>query len=165
MSQYSNEADLFLGGIPMIRNDVIAYITNDLIIFSLAVILVMSVILAIIFNRIRWVLIPIMISIIGALFMTGLISTIGWKVTVISSNFFSLLLVMTLSVTIHLVVRYREIAKNNPDTDNGELTRQTLEQMIRPCIYTTLTTIAAFISLTLSNIRPVIDFGLMMSIG
>ena len=68
---------------------------------------------------------------------------------------------MTLSVTIHLVVRYREIAKNNPDTDNGELTRQTLEQMIRPCIYTTLTTIAAFISLTLSNIRPVIDFGLM----
>jgi len=165
MSQYSNEADLFLGGIPMIRNDVIAYITNDLIIFSLAVILVMSVILAIIFNRIRWVLIPIMISIIGALFMTGLISTIGWKVTVISSNFFSLLLVMTLSVTIHLVVRYREIAKNNPDTENGELTRQTLEQMIRPCIYTTLTTIAAFISLTLSNIRPVIDFGLMMSIG
>ena len=165
MSQYSNEADLFLGGIPMIRNDVIAYITNDLIIFSLAVILVMSVILAIIFNRIRWVLIPIMISIIGALFMTGLISTIGWKVTVISSNFFSLLLVMTLSVTIHLVVRYREIAKNNPDTDNGELTRQTLEQMIRPCIYTTLTTIAAFISLTLSNIRPVIDFGLMMSVG
>ena len=165
MSQYSDEADLFLGGIPMIRNDVIAYITNDLIIFSLAVILVMSVILAIIFNRIRWVLIPIMISIIGALFMTGLISTIGWKVTVISSNFFSLLLVMTLSVTIHLVVRYREIAKNNPDTDNGELTRQTLEQMIRPCIYTTLTTIAAFISLTLSNIRPVIDFGLMMSIG
>ena len=165
MSQYSNEADLFLGGIPMIRNDVIAYITNDLIIFSLAVILVMSVILTIIFNRIRWVLIPIMISIIGALFMTGLISTIGWKVTVISSNFFSLLLVMTLSVTIHLVVRYREIAKNNPDTDNGELTRQTLEQMIRPCIYTTLTTIAAFISLTLSNIRPVIDFGLMMSIG
>jgi len=165
MSQYSDEADLFLGGIPMIRNDVIAYITNDLIIFSLAVILVMSVILAIIFNRIRWVLIPIMISIIGALFMTGLISTIGWKVTVISSNFFSLLLVMTLSVTIHLVVRYREIAKNNPDTDNSELTRQTLEQMIRPCIYTTLTTIAAFISLTLSNIRPVIDFGLMMSIG
>ena len=165
MSQYSNEVDLFLGGIPMIRNDVIAYITNDLIIFSLAVILVMSVILAIIFNRIRWVLIPIMISIIGALFMTGLISTIGWKVTVISSNFFSLLLVMTLSVTIHLVVRYREIAKNNPDTENGELTRQTLEQMIRPCIYTTLTTIAAFISLTLSNIRPVIDFGLMMSIG
>ena len=165
MSQYSNEADLFLGGIPMIRNDVIAYITNDLIIFSLAVILVMSVILAIIFNRIRWVLIPIMISIIGALFMTGLISIIGWKVTVISSNFFSLLLVMTLSVTIHLVVRYREIAKNNPDTDNGELTKQTLEQMIKPCIYTTLTTIAAFISLTLSNIRPVIDFGLMMSIG
>jgi predicted RND superfamily exporter protein len=165
MSQYRNEADLFLGGIPMIRNDVIAYITNDLIIFSLAVILVMSVILAIIFNRIRWVLIPIMISIIGALFMTGLISIIGWKVTVISSNFFSLLLVMTLSVTIHLVVRYREIAKNNPDTDNGELTKQTLEQMIKPCIYTTLTTIAAFISLTLSNIRPVIDFGLMMSIG
>jgi len=165
INEYRNEASLFLGGVPMIRNDAIQYIKSDLIVFSLAVILAMSVMLAFFFHNIRWVLVPIMISVIGALFMTGLISTIGWKVTVISANFFSLLLVMTLSVTIHLVVRYREISSKNPDATSSELTKQTLIEMFKPCAYTVITTIAAFASLTTSHVKPVIDFGLMMSIG
>ena len=109
MDEYRNDATLFLGGIPMIRNDAIAYIKSDLIIFSLAVVLAMSIMLSLFFHKIRWVLLPIMISIIGALFMTGLISAIGWKVTVISANFFSLLLGHDSFSYIHLVVRYREI--------------------------------------------------------
>ncbi len=165
MNEYRNEASLFLGGVPMIRNDAIGYIKSDLIVFSLAVVLVMSSMLALFFRKIRWVLVPISISIIGALFMTGIISAIGWKVTVISANFFSLLLVMTLSVTIHLVVRYREIWNKNPDAKSSDVTKQTLTEMIKPCAYTVITTIAAFASLTASNVKPVIDFGLMMSIG
>jgi len=165
MSQYENNATLYLGGVPMIRNDVIDFIKNDLIIFSLAVVLAMSLMLSLFFQKIRWVLIPIAISIIGALFMTGLISAIGWKVTVISANFFSLLLVMTLSVIIHLVVRYREISSQQTGISNDEMIRRTINEMIRPCIYTVVTTIAAFASLTASNVQPVIDFGLMMSIG
>ena len=125
MDAYRDEATLYLGGVPMIRNDVIYFIKSDLVVFSLAVILTMTIMLTILFRKIRWVLIPITISVIGALFMTGLISSIGWKVTVISSNFFSLLLVMTLSVIIHLVVRYREISNQNLDQNNSETIRQT----------------------------------------
>ena len=165
MDGYREQANLFLGGVPMIRNDVIDFIRSDLIVFSLAVVLTMSLMLTILFRKIRWVMIPITISIIGALFMTGLISAIGWKVTVISANFFSLLLVMTLSVIIHLVVRYREISKQNLQQNNSDTIQETLSQMIRPCLYTVITTIAAFVSLTASNVQPVIDFGLMMSIG
>ncbi|MBT68064.1 MAG: hypothetical protein CMO25_01520, partial [Thiotrichales bacterium] len=165
MSQYQNNATLYLGGVPMIRNDVIDFIKNDLIIFSLAVVFVMSLMLSLFFQKVRWVLIPIAISIIGALFMTGLISAIGWKVTVISANFFSLLLVMTLSVIIHLVVRYREISSQQAAISNDEMIRKTLNEMIRPCLYTVVTTISAFASLTTSHVQPVIDFGLMMSIG
>ena len=165
MDAYRDNASLYLGGVPMIRNDVIDFIKSDLVVFSLAVILTMSIMLTILFRQIRWVLIPITISIIGALFMTGLISSIGWKVTVISANFFSLLLVMTLSVIIHLVVRYREISSQHIEQNNSETIRQTLNQMVRPCLYTVITTIAAFASLTASQVQPVIDFGLMMSIG
>ena len=165
MDAYRDNASLYLGGVPMIRNDVIDFIKSDLVVFSLAVILTMSIMLTILFRQIRWVLIPITISIIGSLFMTGLISSIGWKVTVISANFFSLLLVMTLSVIIHLVVRYREISSQHLEQNNSETIRQTLNQMVRPCLYTVITTIAAFASLTASQVQPVIDFGLMMSIG
>jgi predicted RND superfamily exporter protein len=37
--------------------------------------------------------------------------------------------------------------------------------MIKPCFYTTLTTMVAFMSLVMSGIRPVIDFGWMMTIA
>ncbi|MBE8190391.1 MAG: MMPL family transporter [Candidatus Thioglobus sp.] len=101
IDKYRDKASLFLGGVPMITTDIISYINSDLIVFSLAVIGLMTLILALIFKGIRWVLMPIGISISAALMMTGILAFLGWKVTVISSNFFSLLLVMTLSVTIH----------------------------------------------------------------
>lgn len=165
IDNYRDKASLFLGGLPMITTDIVAYINSDLIVFSLAVIGLMTLILAIIFKGIRWVVMPIGISITGALIMTGILAFLGWKVTVISSNFFSLLLVMTLSVTIHLVVRYRELAQLNPKLEAHQLIKDTLTQMFKPCLFTTLTTFAAFGSLLISGIRPVIDFGWMMSIG
>jgi predicted RND superfamily exporter protein len=165
ITKYSDQASLFLGGLPMITTDIVGYINSDLIVFSLAVIGLMTAILAIIFKGLRWVVMPIMISITGALIMTGLLAFLEWKVTVISSNFFSLLLVMTLSVVIHLVVRYRELSQLNPDLDSSQLIKDTLTQMFKPCLFTTLTTFAAFSSLLISGIRPVIDFGWMMSIG
>lgn len=165
IDKYRDKANLFLGGLPMITTDIIGYISSDLVVFSLAIITLMSLILALIFKGIRWVLMPIGISITGALTMTGILAFLGWKVTIISSNFFSLLLVMTLSVTIHLVVRYRELAQSNPDLEYHTLIQNTLEQMLKPCLFTTLTSIVAFGSLLISGIRPVIDFGWMMSIG
>ncbi len=165
IDKYRANATLFLGGLPMISNDIIAYIGNDLIVFSIAVLGLMIVVLAMIFKSIRWVLMPIGISVSGALIMTGILAFLGWKVTVISSNFFSLLLVMTLSVTIHLVVRYRELAQNKTELESKQLIKETLIQMFKPCLFTTLTTFTAFSSLLISGIRPVIDFGWMMSIG
>jgi predicted RND superfamily exporter protein len=165
IGNYRDKSSIFLGGLPMITTDIIAYISSDLLVFSLAVIGIMTLILTFIFRQWRWVFLPIIISISAALMMTGLLAILNWKVTVISSNFFSLLLVMTLSVTIHLIVRYRELAQASPDTEYHQLIKSTLEQMFKPCLFTTLTTFVAFASLIISGIKPVIDFGWMMSIG
>ncbi len=165
IDNYRDKSSIFLGGLPMITTDIISYISSDLLVFSLAVIGLMTLILAFIFRQWRWVFLPIIISISAALMMTGLLAILNWKVTVISSNFFSLLLVMTLSVTIHLIVRYRELAQASPDTQYHQLIKNTLEQMFKPCLFTTLTTFVAFASLIISGIKPVIDFGWMMSIG
>ncbi|WPE17860.1 efflux RND transporter permease subunit [Candidatus Thioglobus autotrophicus] len=163
--KYSDQASLFLGGLPMITTDIVSYISNDLIVFSLAVIGLMTIVLALIFRGVRWVVTPIFVSLTSALIMTGVISLLEWKVTVISSNFFSLLLVLTLSVIIHLVVHYRESAQNNPDAELEFLIKDTVQKMFKPCLFTTLTTFVAFGSFLVSGIKPVIDFGWMMSIG
>ena len=165
IDKHRSGVDLSLGGVPLITTDIIAYINNDLIVFSLAIIVLMAVILALIFRNVRWVFIPIYISISVSLIMSGLLALLNWKITIISSNFFSLLLVITLSIIIHLVVRYRELAQDNPQLELPQLITNVLKQMLKPCFFTTLTTFIAFASLVVSDIRPIIDFGQIMSIG
>ncbi len=161
---FSDEADIFIGGLALIVTDIIGYVQNDLWVFSIAVVLVMMLVLLLLFRQIRWTLMPISIGIITALVMTGILGFLEWKVTVISANFFSLLLVMTLSVVVHLMVKYRELAQTF-NNDKHQLIAKTTSSMFIPCLFTTLTTMVAFVSLLISNIRPVIDFGYMMSIG
>ncbi len=163
LAQHSEHATLYLGGVSMIVHDVISYIASDLVYFSIAVIGVMALVLLVIFRSLRFMLMPLGISLIVALSTTAIVAMLGWNISVISSNFFSLLLVLTLAVVIHLIVRYRELYSTH--TNSKEVLVQTLQQMAKPCAYTSLTTLIAFISLMVSGIRPVIDFGYIMAIG
>ena len=97
--------------------------------------------------------------------MIGFLGLMGWSITVISSNFLSILLIITLSLTIHLIVRFRDLHIESPHQSHQELIRETVTTMARPCFYTILTTAVAFASLIVSQIRPVIDFGWIMVIG
>ncbi len=155
----------FVGGIPMIVVDMIHFISNDLLRFGLAVILCMALTMGLIFRQWRWVLLPTGLSLLTGLIMVGLLGMLDWRVTVISSNFFSLLLIMTLSIVIHLVVRYRELQVSEAGAARRTLTALTMRSMAQPCLFTSLTTVVAFGSLIVSGIRPVIDFGWMMAIG
>jgi uncharacterized protein len=121
--------------------------------------------LSVIFRRLRWVLLPLASCAYAGLLMIGLLGFTGWRVTVISSNFVSLMLIITMSMNIHLVVRYRQLRKDYPDDTQRDLVLMTVRRMVWPCLYTALTTIMAFASLVVSDIKPVIDFGWMMTIG
>lgn len=162
---YQSEARLFVGGVSMITADMIAYIKSDLVIFGSAILLFIVLILAVIFRQLRFVLLPLFICVATVLMMLGWLAWIDWRLTVISSNFVALLLIMTLAITIHLVVRYREFHVENPAWDKQQLVWETVKFMALPCFYTVITSIVAFVSLVVSDIRPVMDFGWMMSIG
>ncbi|MEH6910965.1 MAG: MMPL family transporter [Oceanicoccus sp.] len=165
IAKYRGDAVVFLGGVPMIAADMISFVKSDLVVFGAGIAGFIILIMSIIFRHLVWVLLPLATCILSASFMLGLITLMDWRMTVISSNFVALLLIITLSITIHLVVRYRELLASNPELDQRELVRRTTMFMIKPCVYTALTTIVAFASLVVSGIRPVIDFGWMMTIG
>lgn len=165
VKDYRDDATVFLGGVPMIAVDMVAFVKSDLRVFGAGILLFIVALLVVIFRSLRWVLIPLSTCVLNVVFMLGLLSFLDWRLTVISANFVALLLIITLSVTIHLVVRYREYAAAQPDADQFSLVSQTTAIMAMPCVYTTLTTLVAFASLVVSGIRPVIDFGWMMTIG
>lgn len=165
VAKYQDRAQIFLGGVSMITTDMIAYIKSDLVVFGGALLAFMVFMLAFLFRQWRFVVLPLSACLMSVIWMLGWLSWIDWRLTVISSNFVALLLIMVFAFTIYVVVRYREIHALNPEWSQADLVVQTVRDMAIPCLYSALTTIVAFMSLVMSGIRPVIDFGWMMTIG
>ena len=165
MDAHRETATLYLGGVPMIVADSIDFIRGDLKVFGAGVIAFIVVILSLSFRSSRWVILPLTACLTSALTMMGYLGWVQWPVTVVSSNFVSLLLIITLSLIIHLIVRYRELATLNAGYSQFDLVSETIRSKFIPCVFTAVTTMVAFGSLLVSGIRPVIDFGWMMVIG
>lgn len=165
LDQYRENATIFMGGVPMIADDLITFVKNDLINFGLAIFLFIIISLAYLFRKIRYVLIPLLCCGVTILSVTGMLGLFDWPVTVISSNFISLLLIITISLTVHLMVRYRELESAGEGANHQERIKLVLKSMILPCAYTSFTTIVAFGSLVISGIPPIISFGWMMVLG
>ncbi len=163
--RYRRYGVLYLGGVPMIAADMITFVKNDLMVFGSSVVAVIMVVLYLFFHQRRWVVLPILTSAITVLITMGILGAAGKPATVVSSNFVSLLAIITISLTIHLIVRYRELQFREPDLSDAELTRQTMTSKFAPCLYNALTTMVAFGSLLSAHIVPVEDFGMMMCLG
>lgn len=156
---------IYIGGVPMIASDMVTFVISDLQTFGLGILVFIVLLLTIIFREPRWVVLPMLACVVTNLLMFGVLGGLDWRMTVISSNFVALLLIITLAISVHLIVRYRELENESPDASPSELAFATASAMFRPCVYTVLTTIIAFASLVISGIRPVIDFGWMMTVG
>ena len=165
IKSYSDNAKIHLGGIPMIADDMMTFIKSDIIFFGLGVFTFIILTLWFVFKKLIWIIVPISSCVLSVVFMTGLLGLLGWKVTVISSNFIALMLILTMAMNIHMSTRFLQIRKSKPDLGKSEVILMTTEKMVWPIIYTVLTTICAFLSLIFSGIKPIIDFGWMMTLG
>ena len=165
ISKYGVNANIHLGGIPMIANDMMSFIKKDIIVFGIGVFLFIILTLWFIFKNFRWVLMPLLGCASSVIIMIGLLGLVGWKVTVISSNFIALMLILNMAMNIHLTVRYLQLKKEDQNISKKDAVFQASKKMILPILYTVLTTICAFLSLIFSGIKPIIDFGWMMTLG
>ncbi len=165
INKYGENAKIHLGGIPMIADDMMSFIKSDIIVFGIGVFIFIILTLWFIFKNIKWVIMPLLGCASSVIIMIGLLGLIGWKVTVISSNFIALMLILNMAMNIHLTVRFLQLKKEFPQLKIDEAVFQTSKKMILPILYTVLTTICAFLSLVFSGIKPIIDFGWMMTLG
>ena len=138
----------------MIADDMMTYIKNDIIVFGAGVFLFIVCTLWFVFRNLLWVFIPLLSCFFSVLIMVGLLGLVGWKVTVISSNFIALMLILTMAMNIHMSVRYLQFKKENPNISNSEAILWTSKKMFWPILYTVLTTICAFYLLYLVTLNP-----------
>ena len=165
ISKYGENAKINLGGIPMIADDMMSYIKSDIVVFGIGVFIFIVITLWFIFKNFKWVIMPLVGCATSVVIMIGLLGLIGWKVTVISSNFIALMLILNMAMNIHLTVRFLQLKKEFPHLTKSEAIFEASKKMMLPILYTVLTTICAFLSLVFSGIKPIIDFGWMMTLG
>ena len=165
IKSYEDIGKIHLGGIPMIADDMMTFIKSDIIVFGLGVLLFIIITLWYVFKKLIWILVPISSCFFSVIIMIGLLGLLGWKVTVISSNFIALMLILTMAMNIHMSTRFLQLRENFPEKDIFEILTLTTSKMFWPILYTVLTTVIAFLSLIFSEIKPIIDFGWMMTMG
>ena len=165
INKYGENAKIHLGGIPMIANDMMSYIKSDIVVFGIGVFIFIIFTLWMVFGNIKWVIMPLLGCATSVIIMIGLLGLIGWKVTVISSNFIALMLILNMAMNIHITVRFLQLKKEFDQLSKAEAVLETSKKMFMPILYTVLTTICAFLSLIFSGIKPIIDFGWMMTMG
>ena len=159
---YRDEATIYLGGPSMIATDMMEYIESDLVIFGTAVAFIFALMLYLFFGSLWYVLLPLLNAFLATFITAGFLGFMDWKISVVSSNFIALLLILTISLTVHLLVKINEIKKEK------NLRNAIVEgygQMFAPCFFAALTTAVAFLSLTFGELKPVIEFGKMMAFG
>ena len=165
IKSYEDIGKIHLGGIPMIADDMMTFIKSDIIVFGFGVLLFIIITLWYVFRKPIWILVPISSCLFSVVIMTGLLGLLGWKVTVISSNFIALMLILTMAMNIHMSTRFLQLKDNFPNKNILDLLILTTQKMFWPILYTVLTTVIAFLSLIFSEIKPIIDFGWMMTMG
>ena len=165
IKSYEDIGKIHLGGIPMIADDMMSFIKSDIIVFGIGVLLFIIATLWYVFRKLIWIIVPISSCFFSVIIMMGILGLLGWKVTVISSNFIALMLILTMAMNIHMSTRFLQLKENYPNKNILELIETTTKKMFWPILYTVLTTIIAFLSLIFSEIKPIIDFGWMMTLG
>ena len=165
IKSYEDIGRIHLGGIPMIADDMMTFIKSDIIVFGIGVFLFIIATLWFVFRKLIWIVVPISSCFFSVIIMMGILGLLGWKVTVISSNFIALMLILTMAMNIHMSTRFLQLKENYPNKNILELIILTTNKMFWPILYTVLTTVIAFLSLIFSEIKPIIDFGWMMTLG
>jgi predicted RND superfamily exporter protein len=163
LDNYRSDATLYLGGPTMITSDMMDYIRSDLVLFGTAVALIFAIMLYLFFGNIWLVTLPLTNALVTTFITAGFLGFMDWKISVVSSNFIALLLILTISLTVHVLVKVNELKKENHNFK--EALSESVNQMFLPCFFAALTTAIAFLSLLLGDLKPVIEFGKMMAFG
>ena len=156
---------LFLGGLNMIADDMVGYVRSDLVTYGLGALVLLLACFWLFFRQAKFILLPLIICAYSVVLAAGLFGFLSFEVTVISSNFIALQLIITVSVCIHLIVAYREFSARFHAFSQRQLVYAVLRERARPCFFAIFTTVIGFMSLIFCDIKPVISLGIMMSVG
>ncbi len=165
LTAQDSKGEFYLAGAPLIGNDMKEYVVKDIRTFGIGIIAIMVIVLFLFFRRPAWIFLALICAVLNVLFVAGLAALLDFQLTIISSNFVALLIIFSVTLSIHVIIRYQEIQALHPEDSVEDELKISLSQIVTPCSYMVLTSAIAFLSLVVSDINPVITFGYIMILG
>ncbi|MBI4574770.1 MAG: RND family transporter [Planctomycetes bacterium] len=152
-----------VGGTPTVKADLVGAIRKDTVRFIPIVLAVVAASLLAIFRRPGAVLLPLAIVGLAAAVVVGLIHLTGRGVNTVTSLIAPLLFAIGVSDVVHLLAHFRRrVGAGDP---RAEAARDATSALLVPCLLTSITTAFGFLSLLVSDVRPVREFGAFSAAG
>ena len=137
--------------------------TNDAVFLYLLSFVFMILALYLIHRRAIYVIISLAVVTMANIWIHGLIVLVGSTYNALTSILASLVMVIGIADSVHFITSYKNHLKKAPNAP--EAARRAFGQVAIPCIFTSLTTAAAFLCLLITNLKVIRQFGLYAAIA
>ena len=156
-ANYAMSGGPVLGAAGQVRNN------SDMMTFVPAMILLILVISYAVFRRVSLTVLPLTVVAIAVTWSYGLMGLVGWKMTMLSAILIPLVLAVGVADSIHVIARYRRYLQRGQA--HHEAIENSYVRLLAPCFFTTITTIFGLLSLLVSDLGPVREFGVIAAAG
>ncbi len=160
---YRGPEEIQLAGVPMVNVKTTTYMSGDMVRLTPLVIVLVMVVMFLSFRMVKGVFIPLAVVLVALVWTLGVMGLVGRPITLIVAFMPVMLIAIGIADGIHLLTEYKLLWAKFHDKDRAIL--GTMQQLARPVILTSLTTMAGFGALATSSLRSITDFGLFTSIG
>ena len=163
MTREYPDVDFRIAGVPVIISEINRHSLGDIYLLTLGAALMMTFALVIVFRNVTGVVLAHFVVAVSAVWTVGVMAFLDVPITMASTMLPALIMIIGVSDVIHLIFHYYE------QVEKGRPKRETLVNTVReiglPCLMTSVTTAVGFVSLTISEIIPVRQFGYVAAIG
>ena len=150
-------------GLPVLRTRYIELVEYERFLFIPLAFIIAALTLIFVFRQIKSLFIALFSIIVSLVWASAIMSLLDISINVISYLTFNLLMVIGVSDAIHLLMKYHE--ETNKNTDKVEALKKVIVKIGSALFLTSFTTAVGFLSLTITNVRILQEFGIIMGIG
>lgn len=155
--------DFALAGHPFIDEAFYIYNQQDTIKLVPLSFLAIFLILLFIYRDLSLTLAPMFIVFLADLWVMGFMSLFGFKMNIITPSILGVILAVGVADSVHILSDY--IQQTAKGKNKEKAIQDSFVSLWKPCLITTITTMAGLASLLVSQLQPVREMGLLSTLG
>jgi predicted RND superfamily exporter protein len=163
VNEEKGDNEVWFTGTPHFKVSVIKLLIHDLLWMPPLITLVLALVLIACYRSVLGVVVPLVTVGVGVVLSLGIITALGYSLSMISVLVPPLLMILGLSYSVYVVSDYQQHRLETPD--KTVRIRDTLKRSLLPVLLAGVTTVAGFISLLANPIEAISEFGLLSTIG